>query len=69
MRWRVGGKVKSKTLRTKELANSHLRDLRLAAKNGEAFDVATGLPVSTLAPEPETGPTFLAFAQTFITQR
>ncbi len=46
MRWRVGGKVKPKTLRTKELANSHLRDLRLAAKNGEAFDVAD---VSTIS--------------------
>ncbi|MFC6086793.1 tyrosine-type recombinase/integrase [Sphaerisporangium aureirubrum] len=69
VRWRVGAKVKSKTLRTKELANSYLRDLRLAAKNGEAFDLASGLPVSMLAPAPETGPTFLAFAQIFIAQR
>ncbi|MEU9891674.1 tyrosine-type recombinase/integrase [Sphaerisporangium sp. NPDC051011] len=69
-RWTVGGREKSKTFRTKELANSYLRDLRLAAKNGEAFDMDTGLPESMLAPEPdESGPTFLAFAQQFIAQR
>ncbi|TQS21390.1 MULTISPECIES: tyrosine-type recombinase/integrase [unclassified Microbispora] len=68
-RWTVGGREKSKTFRTKELANSHLRDLRLAAKNGEAFDIASGLPVSMLEPQADAGPTVLAFAQKFITQR
>ncbi|GAA3810148.1 hypothetical protein GCM10022226_33170 [Sphaerisporangium flaviroseum] len=51
-RWSVAGRRTSKTFRTKELANSHMRDLRLAAKNGEAFDIDTGLPESMLAPEP-----------------
>jgi integrase len=68
-RWTVGGREKSKTFRTKELANSHLRDLRLAAKNGEAFDMATGLPVSMLEAGAKAGPTVLAFAQKFIAQR
>jgi len=48
VRWKVGGRVKSKTLRTKALAESFLSDLRQAAKRGEAFDTATGLPESIL---------------------
>ncbi|MEV6986862.1 tyrosine-type recombinase/integrase [Sphaerisporangium sp. NPDC051017] len=69
-RWAVAGRRSSKTFRTKELANSHMRDLRLAAKNGEAFDIDTGLPKSMLTPErDQNGPTFLAFAQQFIAQR
>ncbi|GGL19203.1 integrase [Sphaerisporangium melleum] len=69
-RWSVAGRRTSKTFRTKELANSHMRDLRMAARNGEAFDIDTGLPESKLASEPnQNGPTFLAFAQRFITQR
>ncbi|WP_328708697.1 tyrosine-type recombinase/integrase [Microbispora hainanensis] len=46
VRWKVGGRQKSKTLRTKALAESFLSDLRQAAKRGEAFDTETGLPVS-----------------------
>ncbi|MEV6868582.1 site-specific integrase [Streptosporangium subroseum] len=49
IRWKVGGREKSKTLRTKALAESFLSDLRQAARRGEAFDMETGLPSSLLA--------------------
>ncbi|MEV0424498.1 hypothetical protein [Streptosporangium canum] len=38
---KVGGKRKSKTFRTKALADNFLSPLRQAAKRGEVFDVAT----------------------------
>ncbi|WP_049567305.1 tyrosine-type recombinase/integrase [Nonomuraea sp. SBT364] len=68
VRWRVAGKEKSKSFRTKGLANAFMSDLRQAAKTGEEFDVATGLPVSMLAPE-SMGPSFLEFAQAYVLRR
>lgn len=68
VRWKVGGKPRSKTFRTKALAESFLSELRQAAKTGEGFDIATGLPVSMLAPEP-SGPSFLEFAQSYVLRR
>ncbi|MEV0614832.1 tyrosine-type recombinase/integrase [Nonomuraea sp. NPDC050404] len=67
-RWRVAGKEKSKSFRTKGLANAFMSDLRQAAKTGEEFDVATGLPVSMLESE-ATGPSFLEFAQAYVLRR
>ncbi|MER7506210.1 tyrosine-type recombinase/integrase [Nonomuraea pusilla] len=67
-RWRVAGKEKSKSFRTKGLANAFISDLRQAAKAGEEFDVASGLPVSMLVPE-ASGPSFLAFAQAYVLRR
>ncbi|MEV0150370.1 MULTISPECIES: tyrosine-type recombinase/integrase [unclassified Nonomuraea] len=67
-RWRVAGKEKSKSFRTKGLANAFMSDLRQAAKAGEEFDVVTGLPVSMLAPQ-SSGPSFLEFAQTYVLRR
>ncbi|WP_219460012.1 tyrosine-type recombinase/integrase [Nonomuraea rhizosphaerae] len=67
-RWRVAGKERSKSFRTKGLANAFMSDLRQAAKAGEEFDVATGLPVSMLAPE-SCGPSFLQFAQAYVLGR
>ncbi|MEV4078748.1 tyrosine-type recombinase/integrase [Nonomuraea fuscirosea] len=67
-RWRVAGKGKSKSFRTKGLANAFLSDLRQAAKAGEEFDVASGLPVSMVAAEPE-GPSFLEFGQAYVLRR
>ncbi|MEV4173867.1 tyrosine-type recombinase/integrase [Nonomuraea sp. NPDC049709] len=67
-RWRVAGKQRSKSFRTKGLANAFLSDLRQAAKAGEGFDVATGLPVSMLSPE-RAGPSFLEFAQAYVLGR
>ncbi|GLW12022.1 hypothetical protein Misp01_71500 [Microtetraspora sp. NBRC 13810] len=69
-RWKVGSKPKSKTFRTKALAENFLSDLRQAAKKGEAFDLATGLPVSMLSAELEpSGPSFLEFAQSYAVGR
>ncbi|MDP4507599.1 tyrosine-type recombinase/integrase [Nonomuraea turcica] len=67
-RWRVAGKDRSKTFRTKGLANAFMADLRQATKAGEEFDVATGLPVSMLAPA-ASGPSFLEFAQAYVLRR
>jgi integrase len=70
IRWTTGGKENSRTRRTKALADSFLSDLRQAAKRGEEFDVASGLPVSMLEAQPSVEPekpiTFLAFAQEYV---
>ncbi|MEU8404451.1 tyrosine-type recombinase/integrase [Nonomuraea sp. NPDC048892] len=67
-RWRAAGKQKSKSFRTRGLANAFMSDLRQATKVGEEFDVATGLPVSMLAPS-ASGPSFLEFAQKHVLGR
>ena len=67
VRWKVGGKEKSKTLRTKALAENFLSDLRQAAKNGEPFDITTGLPTSLQAAAPRK--TFFTFAQQYMEAR
>ncbi|MFC7718531.1 hypothetical protein [Nonomuraea recticatena] len=46
VRWTVGNRERSSTFKTKGLAESFLSELRQAAKNGEAFDEDSGLPVS-----------------------
>ncbi|MFF4416163.1 tyrosine-type recombinase/integrase [Streptosporangium sp. NPDC001559] len=48
-RWAVNRRRKSRTFRTKALAENFQSDLRQAAKRGEAFDKETGLPLSMLA--------------------
>ncbi|WP_062440060.1 tyrosine-type recombinase/integrase [Herbidospora daliensis] len=68
VRWKVGGREKSKTIRTKAQADSFLSDLRQAAKRGEGFDMGTGLPISMLTVV-KAGPTFLAFSQWYVTTR
>ncbi|MGW0805550.1 tyrosine-type recombinase/integrase [Nonomuraea sp. NPDC002799] len=67
-RWRVAGKEKSKSFRTKGLAHAFMSDLRQAAKVGEGFDPVTGMPMSMLA-QRSSGPSFLQFAQTYLMQR
>ncbi|GAA5082405.1 integrase [Thermocatellispora tengchongensis] len=67
-RWKVGRKPKSKTFRTKALAESFLSELRQAAKKGEGFDLATGLPVSMIPAEP-SALSFLQFAQSYVLGR
>ncbi|GII89684.1 hypothetical protein Ssi03_76740 [Sphaerisporangium siamense] len=69
VRWKVGGKAKSKTLRTKALAENFLSDLRQAAKAGEAFDIASGLPVSMLAAASISGPSVLEFGRFYVVSR
>ncbi|MBR7838435.1 hypothetical protein KDL01_34535 [Actinospica durhamensis] len=46
LRWVVGPKQHSKTFATKALAESFRAALNVAARNGEAFDVDSGLPLS-----------------------
>jgi integrase len=48
VRWVVGGQEKSRTRRTKGLAETFLADLRQAARRGERFDITSGLPESML---------------------
>ncbi|MGW7483491.1 tyrosine-type recombinase/integrase [Nonomuraea muscovyensis] len=48
VRWTVAGREKSKTYEKSAQAKNWLSDLRQAAKNGEPFDIQTGLPVSML---------------------
>ncbi|GGP18443.1 tyrosine-type recombinase/integrase [Nonomuraea glycinis] len=67
-RWRVAGKERSKSFRTKGLANAFISDLRQATKAGEEFDVVTGLPVSMLESR-SSGPSFLEFAQAYVLRR
>ncbi|GAA3409134.1 tyrosine-type recombinase/integrase [Streptosporangium vulgare] len=68
VRWKLGGKERSKTFRTKALAESFVSDLRQATRKGEPFDLVTGLPSSMAAPA-ETGPTFFDFARSYMAAR
>lgn len=54
-RWTVAGKVRYTTFPTRALANSHEAKLRTAAREGEAFDIKTGLPLSLTNDRPERG--------------
>jgi hypothetical protein len=53
VRWNVAGKICYETFKTKGLAESHESKLRTAAREGEAFDAGSGLPLSMLKDEPE----------------
>ncbi|MEO3809823.1 tyrosine-type recombinase/integrase [Sphaerisporangium sp. B11E5] len=64
VRWKVGGREKSKTLRTKALAENFLSDLRQAARRGEAFELETGLPESLV--KAKAARTWLEFAQAYV---
>ncbi|GAA0395752.1 integrase [Acrocarpospora corrugata] len=64
VRWAVGRKEKSRSFRTKALAESFLSDLRQAAKRGEAFDVGTCLPLSMLQAKKSTN--FYTFALAYV---
>lgn len=63
-RWRVGGHRKTKTFRTKALAENFLSDLRQAAKRGEAFDTETCLPESMT--KAKNAATWFAFVQAYV---
>ncbi|MGC5015101.1 tyrosine-type recombinase/integrase [Streptosporangium sp. DT93] len=68
VRWKVGAKERSKTFRTKALAENFVSDLRQATRRGEAFDLVTGLPESMAKPV-DTGPTFFGFARSYMAAR
>lgn len=69
VRWKVGPKERSKTFRTKALAENFVSDLRQAARRGEAFDLAMGFPASMAKPAADPGPTFFDFARSYMAAR
>jgi hypothetical protein len=48
VRWSVAGKARKDSRSTRALADGFRAELLSAARRGEPFDVATGLPVSLL---------------------
>jgi len=64
VRWVVAGTARSRTRRTKGLADAFLAELRSAARRGESFDTENGLPDS-MQPD-SSGLTWLQFAQHYI---
>ena len=54
VRWRVAGRDKSRSFMTRALADSYRAELVHAARQGQAFDTATGEPAAWVAPEPVT---------------
>jgi integrase len=63
----VGGREKSQTFQRTAQAKNFLLDLRQAAKNGEEFDIASGLPLSMLPTETEEKVrTWLQFSLAYI---
>ncbi|WP_412519447.1 tyrosine-type recombinase/integrase [Actinomadura madurae] len=67
VRWTVSGREKSRTFEKSAQAKNFLSDLRQAAKNGEAFDLDSGLPVSML--KAVTARTWLEFARAYVKAR
>ncbi|RKN05497.1 tyrosine-type recombinase/integrase [Streptomyces radicis] len=53
VRWKVGTTPHSATFRTKTLADNRRAQLMVAVQRGEAFDEATGLPLSELRKQGE----------------
>ncbi|MUN42421.1 tyrosine-type recombinase/integrase [Actinomadura litoris] len=68
VRWLVAGREKSQTFKKSTPAKNFLSDLRQAAKNGEEFDIDSGLPLSKLPPKTEEKParTWLEFSRSYI---
>ncbi|WP_367132632.1 tyrosine-type recombinase/integrase [Saccharothrix sp. HUAS TT1] len=64
VRWRTDTREHSEWYATKALATSRLSELSQAARNGEPFDVETGLPVSEL--RRRNSLSFLEFSQSYM---
>ncbi len=64
VRWVTGGRQHSRARPTKALAAAFLAELRAAARRGESFDVATGLP-SSMGPRPAVT-SWLEFVQDYV---
>lgn len=63
VRWSVAGEAKHQTFRTRALADAFRAGLLSATKQGQPFDVATGLPVTALPVA--TAPSWFDFASAF----
>jgi integrase len=64
VRWITATKEHSAWFANKALANSRRSELMTAARNGEAFDIESGLPVSEV--KRLSTQSFLAFAQSYV---
>jgi integrase len=60
VRWKVGSRPWKEPFKTRALADSFRSDLMSASRRGEAFDVATGRPISMSRPSKDM--TWYAFA-------
>lgn len=68
VRWTVNGREKSESFLTKGLADSRRAKLMTAARDGESFDVRTGLPASELRALKQRT-TWYVLAREYIEQR
>jgi integrase len=66
VRWTVAGEVHYATFATRALADGHEAKMRTASKEGEAFDIPTGLPVSQLAGDRERQVSWYEFACSYV---
>jgi integrase len=66
VRWAIDGKMNYATFATKALAEGHEAKLRTASREGEAFDVATGLPISQVAEDQEHQLSWYEFACSYV---
>lgn len=66
LRWNVAGKVHYATFATKALADSHGAKLKTAAREGEAFDIAAGLPLSMVNEGQDRQVSWYAFACAYV---
>ncbi len=66
VRWTLAGQVHYSTFATTALASSHEAKLRTAAREGEAFDVATGLPLSLAGVGHDRQVSWYAFACKYV---
>lgn len=67
VRWSVAGQVFSVSFRTKGLADNYRSKLMRAARDGEEFDTASGLPGSMA--EPKATLTWYAFALKYLAMK
>lgn len=67
VRWKVGGRERSRTFETKALAKNFLLDLQMAAKRGEEFEIKSGLPESMI--QAKEAVSWLGFVQACIASR
>ncbi|HUZ50903.1 MAG TPA: tyrosine-type recombinase/integrase [Streptosporangiaceae bacterium] len=66
VRWTVAGEAHYATFATKALADGHEAKLRTASKEGEAFDVTTGLPISQLTEDRDRELSWYDFACAYV---
>jgi hypothetical protein len=66
VRWNVAGKVHYATFATKALAESNEAKLRTAAREGEAFDITAGIPLSLVSEGQDREVSWYEFACSYV---